>query len=335
MTNIKEIQAEYRKNPVTVIAMSEMAGFPNVFTGKLPKSCYLEDLKRMFNVLDVPSTFYNFQSLFFQKATFIQDVLKTNVTVEELNALLKNSVDTTKNRDLTASIGVRDGVKKIYQNPKEENFKIVDLVQSPNLLFIRSSMSQDLMFHCQENQFSVLSKKRCEKAISFLEDDQTIDLLVEDIVNNYKRIYELNPSAQIFEVGVVTPTSYVLPYLKELGKHLKRYIRAVEEVAHENNVAYINGQSIESTSLGKGQDSISAEILNKLKSTPSILETAPEYKAKGDIGHLANLRRERYEAVIDQMLEEPRYFKNDVLNVTTEFNQEMDCFQKTKTALKK
>lgn len=256
----------FGESSVSLMAMGEMVGFPSPLTGRLPKQNYLDCLKEHFLNLGIPCNAYNFQSLFFQKSHFIQHMLEVNPTLEALKVLLACSVDVTKERNWLAKIGVRNTVKELYTlEENDRNIHLQDLFNVPNFFFFRASMSQDLMFACQENLYSVFSKKHCEKVIALLKDSKLITTLTDHIKRNYETILSYQPQALIFEMGATLPQSYLFSYQKELEKYFEIYIEAVRRGAERYGVSYIEGSTIESY-FQKGHSALTRQIFQTIYS---------------------------------------------------------------------
>lgn len=255
------------KNP-SCIAMAEMAGFPNPITGST--TTYVDLLKKGFHDHHLSTKqIYDFQSLFFQKATFIQSVLEQNPTVDDLNQLLSNSIDATR-KDLFTKLTVRNAVKDRY--PKEYDDTSIHSIFKANsgTIVLRSSLSNDISYKIQENVFSVLGKKGRKHAVQvILDKKETLKSeIIRDICKNYDTIYTLDPRACILEIGVTLPKIFAAldfnPDMHEINNFLRSLVADLKDELKLRDIPYITGNTVESTSLGKGQERIYYEIIQAL-----------------------------------------------------------------------
>ena len=264
---IKKYYQETGNNPV-VIAMAEMAGFPNPITGNI--TTYMDLLKKGFlNHQLSTRQFYDFQSLFFQKASFIQNLLKHNLTVAETYRLFYHSVEATK-KDLLTNLTVRDSLKKRYPDSFNDTSIREILHTGKGTVVLRSSLSNDISYKLQENVISVLGKKGRKHAVAVLEErgHVIIDEVISDICKNYDTIYALNPYALIMEIGIEQPKIFQMldgnVDMKIINSYLDILIKKLKEELAIRNIPYITGSSVESTTLANGQKKIYEAIVQTL-----------------------------------------------------------------------
>ena len=213
---------------------------------------------------------YDFQSLFFQKSSFIQNVLEQNPTVSDLNSLLRNSVDATRADSLFTKLAVRNAVKKRYSFAQNDTTIHDILKTNSGTIILRSSLSNDISYKIQENVFSVLGKTERKHAIQvILENKENLkEEIIRDIVANYEAMYTLDPKACILEIGVTLPKLFsYLDFnsdMHQINEFLRNLVADLKDELKVRDIPYITGTAVESTSLGKGQERIYYEIIQAL-----------------------------------------------------------------------
>lgn len=342
---IKEYYHQTGKE-ATVIALGEMAGFPNPITGK--KITYIDLLKQEwkenlypFNGLST-NHFYDFQSLFFQKSSFIDALLRHNPTVGEVNQLLRNAVDTTKEQSFLNHLAVRNRLKACYST--EENPETIHDILKTNqgTIVLRSSLSNDISYKIQENVISVLgSKGRHHAAITIQAHKQEmIEEIIHSIIHNYHLIYALDPSACILEMGITIPKTFnILQYNQDMKIIINCLLDLLDALKYElkaEGVSYITGTTVESNSLLNGQEKLCFEILKVLaEQLPRQIdhytyETDPKcFKNQGLIGMMREEENQiqRYEEILrrsEKMFPDYKY-----QNLINEHQLAKECYQKT------
>ena len=278
MNAVQELEQSYKqirdyyhqtdKNPV-MIAFGELAGFPNPITGNI--TTYMDLLRDGLPLHQIMNAdIYDFQSLFFQKANFIQNVLEHNLSLEEIYCLLRHAVDATKEDSKLTDLWVRDSVKNRYPT-LESKTTISDILRTnKGTIVLRSSLSNDVSYKIQENVLSVLGKNGRKHAVAVICDngDQIIEEVVHDICENYNTIYALDPYAQIIEIGVELPKLFQLlngnSNMKAINRFLKELVGTLKEELNVRNIPYITGRTIESTTFTNGQKKIYQEIVQTL-----------------------------------------------------------------------
>lgn len=321
-----------QENPLYVVAMGEMSGFPNPITGALPLN-YVELLRKELEKNQIPSQVYNLQNLFFQKSTFLYTMLKYGVSLEEISLLYQNSIEATR-KDFFTKLTVRSSVANHYfkSNSKET---LASVLRHEHSAFLNATAANDLMFACQENMFSILAKSCRMHAASQL-DSTMMEHLLQQICQNYELLYGMNPKMKIYEIGFTVPEFFNLLTHDEAGKtivsFLKSYRNNILKQAQQYQVTYIDGSTLEKNTFGQGQVPMERQIMNHLwdEVTPVHCKESTQKTDNPILFSFIAMSKE-YQDRLSRLSQEGF----PTANLDQEYQDMKNCYQKTSQQIKR
>lgn len=197
--------------------------------------------------------FINSSSLKFNKTNHIDKILDNNLSYEEiknLNLLGAKAAFSKISSDFHIPIDcgfigsvfvdpVKDGDESLYISSTIQN--------SNNPIILYTCGANDLMRALNNNPLSI---KKYDKdgniADNYLysvykaNQNSTLDNIINDVENNFKNIYALNPSCQIYALSLYLPNNVsgedMQPFVKIINEYNKRF----KELCDDYNVHYIS-----------------------------------------------------------------------------------------------
>ena len=254
--NIKKIKDFNKNNNACIFVMNDSQGI-NLNISFWEKS-YPEYLYEQLGieVIDLSSLKYN-------KTSHIDIFLQNNISLAEFKELnnestyvsirnfaLQNNIPTEELQNIIGYLGekifhqqVNDVDKNIYLSSQLEK------CQRPIVIY--SSGANDLMFLISANPATL--KKYNENgnltrayryAVDKLNDPNTIREVIDNIENNFKNIYSINPNALIVSLSIYVPNQFRNDEYQEFKDAIVEYNLQLKNLCQQYNVCYVDEEEL-------------------------------------------------------------------------------------------
>lgn len=197
--------------------------------------------------------FINASSLKFNKTNHIDKILDNNLSYEEiknLNLLGAKAAFSKISSDFHLPIDC-GFIGSVFVEPVEEgdeSLYISSTIQnSNNPIILYTCGANDLMRALNNNPLSI---KKYDKdgniADNYLysvykaNQDSTLDNIINDVEINFKKIYSLNPSCQIYALSLYLPNNVTGEDMQPFVKIINDYNKKLKELCDNYNVHYIS-----------------------------------------------------------------------------------------------
>lgn len=251
-----------------IIGMNESLGIPFYYkkTRKTFHDHILEELRDTLN-----GDYLNMFSMLFNKTWNIEQIIKHNLTFEEVKKLKKYGNDLSRNNIVT-KIGIPYHLRETDKIEENDNRKISDtLKNSDKVVILYASGVNNVMYKIHACFYDGVFNK--EKKINGLNklNDELIKEVMGEIESNFKMFYGLNKNTLIFvpsfSLELYTP-NFILGKSKKFDgmdtvyDFVKNFNEKLEELCNEYNVFYIENQK--KTNLKKEIVNIKNYILDNI-----------------------------------------------------------------------
>lgn len=252
---INKISQFYQNQEITIFIMNDSQGI-NLNLG-FWKNSYPEYLEEALNATVIDSS-----SLRYNKVSHIDMLLDHNVSLEELKELNNagaNLAIQALAKQLNLPEFLQNGAGQIGESileqkilEQDKDIYISDLLkETKKPIFIYSSGANDLMFLVNANPAS-LKKYDSDGNISpkyiyakeHMEDENTIEQIMNGIENNWKHILAINPSTKIIALSIYVPHSLQSEEYKDFAQAIKIYNEKLKQLCEKYNTVYINEEQL-------------------------------------------------------------------------------------------
>ncbi len=246
---VSEIVSQYNDSPITILCLNDSQGLNLNPCFWLPS--FPEYIAETLEKEGASVQFINASSLKFNKTNHIDKMLYENLSYKEikiLNELGAQSALSKVSTDIHSPIdfgfvgslladSVKDGDEDIYISTV--------LQESQNPIILYSSGANDLMRELNNNPLSI-SKYSDDGTIneSYLysvckaNDSDTLKRIMNQISNNFKNIYTLNPESQIYALSIYVPNSVMdESFIVEI---IDEYNNQLQKICEEYGAHYIS-----------------------------------------------------------------------------------------------
>lgn len=273
-----------------IIGMNESLGIPFYYrkTRKTFHDHILEELRDT-----LKEDYLNMFSMLFNKTWNIEQIIKHNLTFEEIKKLKKYGNDLSRNNIVT-KIGIPYHLRETDKIEENDNRKISDtLKNSDKVVILYASGVNNVMYKIHACFYDGVFNK--EKKINGLNklNDELIKEVMGEIESNFKMFYGLNKNTLIFvpsfSLELYTP-NFILEKSKKFDgmdivyDFVKKFNEKLEELCNKYDVFYIENQK--KTNLKKEIVNIKNYILNNVNNDINIKEEPFIYDNLGLKGFL-------------------------------------------------
>lgn len=287
--------------PCAVIGKNKK-GFMQIVSDKLNESGYKNE------VID-------FSSMFINKTWHFDEILKHNLTIEEIKNMRKACIRMHRENILgrlyvSKSLEDLDVIK-----PTDKDRRIVDTIKSyDNVIFFYQTGANDMQYELQANPLnSVVNKQMRARGLRIISDGRTIDAISSRMEKNIDNILSTNNNMELYILGLYSPALYnTLLKNSDDFKRVSQFIEQFNDVAQNFAKSY-NAQYIDISSVGKycakfGLDqhctrkghevladlAINSIINNKKKTNTSNNSLTTDNKGLDGMIEEASIRAEKY-----------------------------------------
>lgn len=218
----------FENKKILMVGGNESIGVPCSVLGKNKKGfmqlLYEELIKEGINI-DVIDLF----SMFINKSWNFDEVLKHNLTIEEIKNMQKSAVMVNR-EDFFNRIFISKELEHLSEVKKEDNKKrITDLMKEyEDVLMIYQSGSNNLMYQMQANPLgAVLDINMRNRALSLMQDKQTLNNVISNMDKNLNNILSINNNIELFVLSLYVPKLFSM--LSKRNDNFKTMVEFIEE----------------------------------------------------------------------------------------------------------
>lgn len=246
MTSIER----FKDKKVLLVGGNESIGVPCAVYGKNKKG-FMEIVADYLKENEITVDMINMFSMFVNKNWHIDEILKHNLTLEEIKNMKKASIvinrkDFFNKLFLPKSLENLDKVKK-----SDDKLHVTDLMKSyENVVTFYQSGSNNLMYEMQASPInSVLDKNMRSRALEEMNDARTINKVISGMDKNINNLLSINNDMELYVLSLYVPKLF-----SKLSKHndefkimvdfINRFNDSVRDLANSNMVNYIDISSV-------------------------------------------------------------------------------------------
>lgn len=247
------IHDEFKENRIFVMNDSQGVNL-NVGFWKNGYPEYLEQYLNL-DVIDCSSLRYN-------KTNHVDMLFDNNLSVAEVKEVNNSGIclavdsilDDYINNETIRLAFQKLGVKLLGSEIKEEDYNIYlseTLKNCSKPIIIYSSGANDIMYMAKANPSSLSKYDKngniTEKflyAQNKLRDEETINQIILQIENNFKRILSINGNAKIIALSIYVPKSLEGEEYIEFANAIYLYNEKLKELCEKYNIVYIDEEQL-------------------------------------------------------------------------------------------
>lgn len=190
-------------------------------------------------------------SMFVNKNWHIDEVIKHNLTLEQIKNMKKASIRVNR-QDFFNKLFLPKSLEDLDKIGIWDNITpIADLIKAyENVIMFYQSGSNNLMYEMQASPINaVLDKNMRQRALELMKDDKTIKKVITGMDRNINNLLSVNNSMELYVLSLYVPKLF-----SSLSKHsdefktivdfIYRFNDAVEALASSNMVDYIDITSV-------------------------------------------------------------------------------------------
>lgn len=231
-----------------ILGMNESLGIPFYYHGKR-KTFHDHILEELRN--SIKSDYLNMFSMLFNKTWNIEQMIKHNLSFEEIKKLKRYGNDLSRNNIVT-KIGIPYSLRETDKIEENDTKKIADTIKnSDKVIILYASGVNNVMNKINACFYDgIFNKKNKVKGLSKL-NDNLIDIVMKEIENNFKMLFGLNRNTLIFvpsfSLELYTP-NFILKKSKNFSgmdivyDFVKKFNNELKKLCNKYDVFYIENQ---------------------------------------------------------------------------------------------
>lgn len=287
----------FKDKSVLMVGGNESIGVPCAVLGKNKKGFMDIVADRLKNEGIHVSTIDMF-SMFVNKNWHIDEIIKHNLTLEEIKNMKKASIRVNR-QDFFNKLFLPKNLEDLDPVKFLDGFnRVADLIKTyENVVMFYQSGSNNLMYEMQASPINaVLDKNMRQRALELMKDDKTIKKVISGMDRNINNLLSVNNSMELYVLSLYVPKLF-----SSLSKHsdefkimvdfIHRFNDAVEALAASNLVNYVGITSVGDycAKLGmdfhctkKGHEHLSELVLNSMSENHKEIIHIPNKKLEID-----------------------------------------------------
>ncbi len=238
----------FKSKSVLMVGGNESIGVPCSVRGK-DKKGFMEIVANKLISEGIDVSTIDMFSMFINKNWHIDEILKYNLTIEEIKNIKKASIRLNRKKFFNKLF-----LPKSLEDLDKTDFgddRITDLLKTyEKVIMFYQSGSNNLMYEIQASPIeSVFDKKMLERAFESMSGDKTIKKVISGMDRNINNLLSINNDMELYVLGL-----YVPKFFRALSKHsdefkmaidfINRFNDEVEGLASSNMVNYVDITSV-------------------------------------------------------------------------------------------
>jgi len=240
----------FKDKPVLMVGGNESIGVPCAVLGK-DKKGFMEIVANKLKEDGIDISLVDMFSMFVNKNWHIDEVIKHNLTLEQIKNMKKASIRVNR----------QDFFNKLFLPKSLEDLdkicfwdkitSIADLIRLyENVVMFYQSGSNNLMYEMQASPINaVLDKNMRQRALLLMKDDKTIKKVISKMDRNINNLLSVNNSMELYVLSLYVPKLFSMlskhsDEFKTMVDFIYRFNDAVESLASSNMVDYIDITSV-------------------------------------------------------------------------------------------
>lgn len=331
----------FKDKSVLMVGGNESIGVPCAVYGK-DKKGFMEIVADKLKEDGIDVSTVDMFSMFVNKNWHIDEIIKHNLTLEEIKNMKKASIRVNR-QDFFNKLFLPKSLENLDPVNFWDDFnKVANLIKIyENVVMFYQSGSNNLMYEMQASPISsVLNKNMRQRALELMKDDKTIKKVISGMDRNINNSLSVNNSIELYVLSLYVPKlfSTLSKYSDEfkiMVDFIYRFNDAVDDLASSNMVDYIDITSVGNycAKFGmdfhctkKGHEHLAKLVLNSMDENHKEILHIPdrnlEIDNKGLDGMIEDAlnRLSAYEAAL-----KTGNYENTILSGFTDSDQESLC----------
>ena len=189
----------------------------------------------------------NFFSMLINKNWHVSEILKHNLSVEEIKRMQQVSIEMLR-EDIFGKLYFPRDLKSIYNvNPEDKDKKIADMIKSyEKVITVYQSGANNLMYLMQASPISaVMDKQIRQRAVEAMKSPNIIKNITNGMTNNIYDLLDINENMEIYMLSLYVPKLFSLlaknnDEFKLMIEFINNFNKEVENVANSLGVRYVD-----------------------------------------------------------------------------------------------